>query len=110
MLSLVSHHHTLIHMNTGHQCFRDQANIALLMPLKVADHHLLLSNHALQKTWQRNTIVKWIWLIGEEMNTTIRIVFTQCLGGCRPRYAIAYNDIPSFVYRQISTPWLLNSR
>ena len=73
--SIFGGYNSLFGVDVCHHGFGDQLNVTLLMPGKVAYHDLLLYDHALQKAWERNAIIKRVGFIGEELNAAIRVIF-----------------------------------
>src|SRR5258706_5486884 len=74
---------------------------------EVGHHHLLLTNHPLQKAWQGDPIVEWIGLVGEHMDAAMRVKLAQGLRGGRAGHSIADNHIAFVALCQISTSSLL---
>src|SRR5260221_13180006 len=107
MLSRVGHGDAFLGSNTRDHAFGDEVNGTLFMPGEVVHHHLLLTNHPLQKAWQGDPIVERIGLVGEHMDAAIRIKLAQGLRGGRSGHSIADNHIAFVVLCQISTSSLL---
>src|SRR6476469_4770889 len=90
----------LICIDTGDQGPSNQMNIALFMPCQIADHHFFFNDYPLQEAWKRNTVVKRVRFISQEMNTTIRVMLAQRLRCCCTCNTISYDDIVSFTIYQ----------
>src|SRR5260370_13806337 len=107
MVSRVGHDDPFLGGNTSDHAFGDEVNGTLFMPGEVAQHHLLLTNHPLQKAWQGDPIVERIGLVGEHMGAAMRIKLAQGLRGGRAGHSIADNHITFVALCQISTSSLL---
>src|SRR5258708_13497545 len=107
MLSRVGHDDAFLGSNTRDHAFGDEVNGTLFMPGEVVQHHLLLTNHPLQKAWQGDPIVERIGLVGEHMDAAMRIKLAQGLRGGRSGHSIADNHIAFIALWQSSTPSLL---
>src|SRR5260370_15032541 len=107
MRSRVGHDDPCLGSHTRDHAFGDEVNGTLFMPGEVVHHHLLLTNHPLQKAWQGDPIVERIGLVGEHMDAAMRIKLAQGLRGGRAGHSIADNHIAFVALCQISTSSLL---
>src|SRR5258708_11979033 len=108
MLSRVGHDDAFLGSNTRDHAFGDEVNGTLFMPGEVVQHHLLLTNHPLQKAWQGDPIVERIGLVGEHMDAAMRIKLAQGLRGGRAGHSIADNPIAFIALSPIRTSSLLS--
>ena len=98
---IVGCHYPFLCIDLCHHRIGNQRNIALFVPGKIANHHLLLYNHTLQKARQRHPVIQWIGFIRQHMNTAIRVVLAQYIRGSGASYAIANDYVASIVRRQM---------
>src|SRR5579859_1547588 len=99
--AIVSRHYLFvyIHLRDHRICY--QVDIALLVPGKIAYHHLLLHQHPLQKARQRYAIIQWIGFISEHMDAAIQVVLAQCIGGSGTGNAVPNDYVASIVRGQM---------
>src|SRR5437588_7789480 len=110
MLTLICDNNTLISINAGDHRFCHQLDISLLMPGKVANHHLLFGNYSLQKAWEGNAVVERIRFVGEQVNATIWVVLAQYVSRSCPCNPVADDHVSFIVCCQVRlSPCLLCS-